>query len=99
MNLETTFRRNSRLTGDPVAAAILTYTEAVLGIQPQPALTAKEAATLLGVSIDSVYELCRSGKLRHRRVGRAVRIERIDLENFQGDNVSGGHVFQCLKAG
>ena len=46
-------------------------------------LTAKEAGALLGISARMVYELFASGKLTGYRIGRAVRFDRCDIEDFR----------------
>lgn len=79
MKLESAYRRYLAVTGNEVAAAILAAAEN----QPEYALTPKQAAAKLGVSADKVYELCASGKLRSRKIGRAVRIQPRDLDDYQ----------------
>lgn len=92
MSLEATYRRHLDLTGNAIAAAILTA--ATLGQDERP-LSAEQAAKALGVSRHKVYELCSSGKLRHRKVGARITIERADLD---GIGQSGGKaVLRCLK--
>jgi excisionase family DNA binding protein len=51
-------------------------------------LTPKEAATAVGVSVDLIYDLCRNGKLRHQKIGRAIRIHAADLENFDSKSTT-----------
>ncbi|HEX4144729.1 MAG TPA: helix-turn-helix domain-containing protein [Pirellulales bacterium] len=75
------FRRFKAETGDVQAAAMLTLAHALLGEKQSSApLTVKAAAERLGVSPDVVYSLCNSGQLKHRRVGRSIRIEASDLD-------------------
>lgn len=45
-------------------------------------LTPKDVAGLLSLPVSTVYELARGGRLPSLRIGRAVRFERHDLENF-----------------
>lgn len=53
------------------------------GPEEAPALTAKEAATRLGCSIDTVYDLAHRGTLRRvAGLGRAVRVRRDDVERL-----------------
>ncbi len=42
-------------------------------------LTAQQAANLLDVHVNTVYELCKQGKLPHLTLGTAVRIDRDGL--------------------
>ena len=46
-------------------------------------MTVNQAARLLEVAPSTVYELCRSGQLGHYRVGRLVRIEPQDIDQFK----------------
>ncbi len=73
---------------DASAAAILTLAAVVAGdAQPDAKpLTVKQAAERLGVSADTVYDLCRDGKLRCFRAGEGrgtIRIRAADLHRFQ----------------
>ena len=45
-----------------------------------------QAARFLGVSRRMVYKLIWSGRIQTVRIGRAVRIQRADLESFVADN-------------
>jgi excisionase family DNA binding protein len=46
-------------------------------------LTVKEAADRLGCSTSLVYEILRSGKLRHRLIGKKhIRIEEKDFDAY-----------------
>lgn len=73
---------------DARAAAILTLATVVAGNE-QPAakpLTVKQSADRLGVSADTVYDLCRDGRLRCFRTGEGrgtIRIRPADLHRFQ----------------
>jgi excisionase family DNA binding protein len=71
-------------------AVSLLYTECTVGELPEPLLTVREAAGLLGLAPGTVYGYCASGKLRHTRVAWAVRIARPDLEAFIAEGASGG---------
>lgn len=46
----------------------------------KPAYTITEAAELLGVHVNTLYRLCRSGKLGAFRIGNAWRIPGDNLE-------------------
>lgn len=78
MNLEGSYRRYLKITGNEVAAAIL----AAADDRPEGLLTPKQAADKLGVSRDMIYELCAAGRLRSQKIGRAVRIHPDDLSEF-----------------
>jgi excisionase family DNA binding protein len=54
------------------------------------AISVKEAAALLGVSADLVYEWCRRGEIPHRRMGRRILISREGLARWLADGNSGG---------
>ena len=43
-------------------------------------LTAREVAELLRLPVSTVYDLARTGRLPHLRIGRAMRFSREDLE-------------------
>ena len=79
------YRHYLKLVNDPVAAAILAVGERLTGSQPENALSPKQAAAQLGVSVDLVYDLCQRGQLRSLKVGRAVRIKPRDLEDYRRD--------------
>ncbi len=49
-------------------------------------LTVKQAASFLGVSTDKVYDLVRDGSIRHKRMGRVIRFQRADLEEYRRDS-------------
>lgn len=51
-------------------------------IEQLPFLTVQQAALLLQVSKDAIYDLCKSGELRHQKIGSAIRIKRSDLEQL-----------------
>ena len=90
--IESTYKHFLELTGGPTAAALLTLAEALT--QPEKAaLTAKEAAKAIGVSVDAIYDLCKSGKLRHQRLGpRTIRIRPEDLANLKEDTAQGSEL-------
>jgi excisionase family DNA binding protein len=43
-------------------------------------LTAVEVAELLRLPVSTIYDLARTGRLPHLRIGRALRFSRSDLE-------------------
>lgn len=77
------YRHYLKLTGEPMAAAILAVGERLADEKPENALTPKQVAKRLGVSVGKIYELCDSGKLRSQKIGRAVRIRPRDLDDYQ----------------
>jgi excisionase family DNA binding protein len=56
--------------------------EDTAGERPEPLLSVRQAAALLGLCTATVYEYCASGKLRHMRVASAIRITSSALEEF-----------------
>jgi excisionase family DNA binding protein len=48
-------------------------------------LTAREVAELLRLPVSTVYELARTERLPHLRIGRAMRFSREDLETYLAD--------------
>lgn len=87
--IEDNYRRFLELTGEPAAAALLTLAEAIEGKPAQTVLTVKEAAKAIGVSTDTIYELCNQNRLKHQRVGRAIRIQPADLETLKSASTQG----------
>lgn len=43
-------------------------------------LTAEEVAELLRLPVSTIYDLARTGRLPHLKIGRALRFSRSDLE-------------------
>lgn len=70
-----------KLTDNPQAAATLVLAHVTVGQLPEN-LSAKQAAERLGVSLEKVYSMCRSGQLRCRKIGRTIRIQSRDLQDF-----------------
>jgi excisionase family DNA binding protein len=93
MNIEETYQRYLKLTNDPGAAATLVLATVMADRPVHEMLTPKQAATAVGVSVDLIYDLCRDGKLRHQKIGRAIRIHAADLENFDSKPTT---KLQCL---
>jgi excisionase family DNA binding protein len=48
-------------------------------------LTAEEVAELLRLPVSTIYDLARTGRLPHLRIGRALRFSRNDLEVHLGE--------------
>jgi excisionase family DNA binding protein len=57
----------------------------------QQLLTADEVADLLRLPTSTVYDLTRTGRLPHLRIGRAVRFSRSDLEVFLAECRGASH--------
>jgi excisionase family DNA binding protein len=84
MNVTDLFRQyKAETAGDIASAALLTLATIMDGGErPGGPLTVRQAAERRGVSVDLIYDACREGRLRHRRVGRAIRIDAADVDNF-----------------
>ena len=96
--IEERFNHYLRVTGEATASAILTAVEVLAGKQQTDPLTPAAAATILGVKVGKVYELCKSGKLRHQRIGRAVRLRHDDVKAYSERGTSGPSApLRCLK--
>jgi excisionase family DNA binding protein len=52
-------------------------------------LTAEDVAELLRLPVSTIYDLARTGRLPHLRIGRALRFSRDDLE---------AHLAECCRA-
>ena len=90
MNIEAAFKKYNDLTGDVQAAASLVLAEIMLQ-EREPAgkdLSVNEAAEVMGVCRQTVYNLCASGNLKHRKVGRQIRIKRADLDRIETNQPS-----------
>lgn len=82
MNIKALFDQ-FRQTTDDLPAAILTLASVLQGEPDVRPLTVKQAAQKLNVSIDTIYQLCEAGKLKHQRVGSGrgtIRIKPADLQ-------------------
>jgi len=76
--------------GNQAAAAQLALASALRDASPeaggiQRALTVREAAIRLRLNIQTVYQLCRNGRLTSFRAGRAVRIPAAEMERFESE--------------
>ena len=49
---------------------------------PKAALSTKEAAAYLSISLPTLFRLTRGGELPHLRIGRSIRYRLEDLEAF-----------------
>lgn len=85
--VESTYQRHLSLTGEPIAAALLTLAEAIEGKPTKAtALTVKQAGDVLGISERVVRDLVATNQLGHHRVGNGrgqVRILPRDIEEYQ----------------
>jgi len=81
--IETAYQRFLQVTGDAGAAATLVLAEVLAGKADKGPETdwlgVKDAAQRLKVSETTIYKLCDEGRLRHKRVGRQIRIAPTDL--------------------
>lgn len=57
--IESTYSEYLQLTGEPIAAAMLTLAKTIEQKPDTVALTVKQAAKALGASTDAIYDLCR----------------------------------------
>ena len=80
--------------GDAAAGAMILLAHSQMNqreqAKPAAVLTVAEAAEALGVSADTVYDLCASGRLRHARIGGkgrgVIRIRRADLAKIESES-------------
>ena len=54
-------------------------------------LTADEVAELLRLPVSTIYDLARTGRLPHLKIGRALRFSRSDLEVAPGRALPRSH--------
>lgn len=52
-------------------------------------LTAEEVAELLRLPVSTIYDLARTGRLPHLRIGRALRFSQRDLEAHLAESCRG----------
>ncbi|MEV4708876.1 helix-turn-helix domain-containing protein [Actinoplanes sp. NPDC049316] len=90
-------RRDGLPPGPGVTALVWALDAAARGTQPAPSsdngtpaaaspiveISAVDAASLLGCSVEYARRLCRSGVLRCRRVGRAWLVDRASLDAWR----------------
>lgn len=79
--IETLYDKYYRLTGDAQAAAMLVTADVQLGRRPQ-LVSVQEAASQLGVSVETVRTLCKRRDLESVRVGRKFRIYQKSIEEY-----------------
>jgi excisionase family DNA binding protein len=79
--IEAIYKDFLKLTNDPGAAATLVLAH-VLSTKEPEFLDIKQAAARLGISRTKMYELCAAGQVRHKKVGRQIRIEPDDLKQI-----------------
>jgi excisionase family DNA binding protein len=72
LNVRTGSIRNREMSDEPVRLE-------------RQLLTAREVAELLRLPGSTVYELARTERLPHLRIGRAMRFSREDLETYLAD--------------
>jgi excisionase family DNA binding protein len=85
-DIEALYRKYLAITDDPGAAATLVLAEVTAGDSTNEWLTPTQAAARLNVSRFTIYEMCQQRKLRHKRVGRTIRIRQSDLAEFASDS-------------
>ena len=60
----------------------MTKKENVTNTITKAALSTREAAAYLGISLPTLFRLTRAGELAHVRIGRAIRYRPEDLDSF-----------------
>lgn len=80
-NITDLYQHYLAITKEPQAAATLVLAHVTSQARIEN-FTVRQAAKQLGVSVAKVYILCESGQLRHRRVGRSIRIQPQDLQAY-----------------
>jgi excisionase family DNA binding protein len=61
-------------------------------------LTPSEAMQLLGVGRNKIYDLLRSGQIKHFRIGRGIKIPKKCIQEYIDSMVS-IHEQHCMDAG
>ena len=84
VDVESLFKRFHVLTGNSIAASnlVLAYIQTNQQDAAPEVLDTSQAAERLGVSREQVQYLCRTGRLRHARVGRLVKIKPEDISEY-----------------
>ena len=77
--IEEIYKRFLGLTHDPGAAATLVLAEVLSSKEPEW-LDIKQSAARLGIGSRKMYDICKTGAVRHKRVGRQIRISPADLD-------------------
>jgi excisionase family DNA binding protein len=73
------------MTLDKSAAASLVLADLLASDVGGKSLTVNEAATRLSLCRKSVYDMCESGRIRHFKVGRAIRISLEEIERLESN--------------
>jgi excisionase family DNA binding protein len=56
--------------------------------EPRMAFSPDEAAELLGISPELIFDLLRTGELKYRKAGRRTLISRVSLDAFLADETA-----------
>lgn len=80
-NITDLYQHYLGVAGEPQAAATLVLAHVTSQVQVEN-FSVRQAADRLGVSIEKIYALCRSGELRHSKIGRTIRIQAHDLQDY-----------------
>jgi excisionase family DNA binding protein len=91
--LEDRFHHYVRVTGNEVAAAVLTLAESLQAAALNEMLNVEQAAARLGVHVSTIRKRIREGSLIHQKVGRSIRIKAADLDRRETPK----RKFRCLK--
>lgn len=73
--------------------------EESLGWLPKPGqkwLSVKQASTYLGVSVSTINRLLAKGRLTPKRIERAVRIERTQLDRLMAKDQKKGGIHELI---
>jgi excisionase family DNA binding protein len=76
--IESLYNKFLGLTSDPGAAATLVLAE-VLATKEPKWLDIKQAAAKLGIGTTKMYALISAGAVKHKRIGRQIKIASDDL--------------------
>lgn len=96
--IEDVYHEFLKLTGEPIAASMLTLAKVIENKPESVALTVKQAARAMNVSERLIYQLCEDGRLRHQKIGRAIRIQPEDLQAIKVEHTQGGkHRFRHIN--
>jgi excisionase family DNA binding protein len=61
----------------------------------QQLLTADEVADLLRLPVSTIYDLARTGRLPHLKIGRALRFSQRDLEAYLAESCRARVTARC----
>lgn len=76
------YERFLEMTNDPGAAATLVLAEILSSKEPEW-LDVKQAAARLKIGSTKMYELIAAGAVRHKKIGRQIRIAPADLDQVE----------------